>query len=80
MVEETFWPMVSGDYELDKALMCRAIGKAVVDFVHKTGERSLRVTAICDEPEVTYDEEGTPHHGTAIRVYLDIDSEEEDDD
>lgn len=67
------------DFELDRTLMCRAIGKAVSDFVTKQGVGKMSVGVVCDTPDVTYDENGQPHHGVSVRVYLDIDGEEDDD-
>lgn len=69
--------MTGEDYELEKAVMCRAVGKAISGFVSKTDTRDFSLSAVCDEPDVTYDEGGKPHHGVNIRVYLTI--HEEDD-
>ena len=71
---------MDGDLELDKTLMCRSIGKAVADFVCKSGIVGLRVSAVCDEPDVSYDSDGVPHHGFNVRVYVDLAMEDDDDD
>lgn len=71
--------METSDFELDKTILCRAVGKAISNFVSKTGTTSLTISAICDTPAVTFDESGTPHHGINIRVYIDINEEDYDD-
>lgn len=71
--------MDASDYELDKTILCRTIGKAISDFVSKTGTETFTISAICDVPDVTYSSDGLPHHGANIRVYLDLNEEEIDD-
>ena len=70
---------MTDDFELDKTLMCRSIGKAVSDFVAKQGVGRMSVGVVCDTPDVSYDESGRPHHGASVRVYIDIGEEDEDD-
>lgn len=68
-----------GDFDLDRTLMCRALGKAVSDFAVKQGVGRMSVGIVCDTPDVTYDEKGVPHHGVSVRVYIDLDEDDEDD-
>lgn len=73
--------VMGSDFELDRTIMCRAIGKALSDFVAKTGVTHLNVAAVCDEPDVSYDSDGVPHHGVNVRVYLDLgETDDEEDD
>lgn len=72
---------MTDDFEIDKNIMCRAIGKAVYDFTAKQCVGKLSAGVVCDTPDVTYDEVGKPHHGASIRVYVDIDDcDDEDED
>lgn len=71
--------METSDFELDKTVLCRAVGKAISNFVSKTGTTSMTISAICDKPAVTFDDAGTPYHGINIRVYIDINEEDYDD-
>lgn len=68
-----------GDFDLDRTLMCRALGKAVSDFVTKQGVGRMSVGIVCDTPDVTYDEKGNPHHGVSVRVYIDLDDGDDGD-
>ena len=69
---------MTDDFELDRGVMCRAIGKAVYDFVAKQGVSKMSIGVICDLPDVAYDEKGDPHHGVSVRVYVDLGEDEED--
>ena len=71
--------MMDVDYELDRGLMCQAVGKAVSSFVIKHNLDYLTVTVACDKPDVTYDSEGKPLRGVNVRVYVDSNIEEDDE-
>ena len=72
--------MVESDFNLDRAILCRSVGKAVSEFVNKTGERHFTLSVVCDCPDVTCDEDGVLHHGVNIRVYLDLNEDEDEED
>lgn len=70
--------MASVDFELESGLLCRAIGRAVVDFIAKTGETEFGVSVDVDVPDVSYMAGGKAVTGPVVRVYLDLNNNEED--
>lgn len=66
------------EFDTDKAIMCGTIGRAVSDFVKRYGLNGVTVTARADEADAVFDSEGMLLGGRTVRVYLDIDDDDED--